>query len=108
MGIPDQFVDTFITESEELLEDIELAVLLLEQDPGDTETLNRVFRAMHTIKGSGAMFGFDKVASFAHHLETLLDQLRNHKIALTVEIISLILSARDHVSCIDKGKQRRS
>ena len=102
MGIPDQFVDTFITESEELLEDIELAVLLLEQDPGDTETLNRVFRAMHTIKGSGAMFGFDKVASFAHHLETLLDQLRNHKIALTVEIISLILSARDHVSALIK------
>ncbi len=102
MGIPDQFIDTFITESEELLEDIELAVLLLEQDPGDTETLNRVFRAMHTIKGSGAMFGFDKVASFAHHLETLLDQLRNHKIDLTVEIISLILSARDHVSALIK------
>ena len=53
-------------EAFELLAELEEALIELEQQPGDLDIVNRIFRAMHTIKGSGAMFGFDDIASFTH------------------------------------------
>ncbi len=67
--------DTYLLEAGELLADIEAALLDLENDPGDKERLNRIFRAVHTIKGSGSMFGFENVAGFTHHMETVLEKI---------------------------------
>ncbi len=91
-------VETFLEEARELLTDIEEAALELEADPGDSELINRVFRAMHTIKGSGAMFGFDDVAGFTHHLETALDQVREGRFAVTKDLIDVILTSRDYIA----------
>jgi two-component system chemotaxis sensor kinase CheA len=59
----------FREEAFELLGELESSLLELEEDPGNAEVINRVFRAMHTIKGSGAMFGFEDIASFTHEVE---------------------------------------
>ena len=91
-------VETFLEEARELLTDIEEAALELEADPGDSELINRVFRAMHTIKGSGAMFGFDDVAGFTHHLETALDQVREGRFAVTKDLIDVVLTSRDYIA----------
>ena len=69
--------DTFREEADELLVDLEAAMLELEETPDDSDCVDRAFRAMHTIKGSGAMFGFDKLAAFTHHLENAFDLVRS-------------------------------
>ena len=68
--------------------------------PEDMEAVNRLFRAVHTIKGSGAMFGFNSLVDFTHHLETVLDRLRDEEIAVTKELIDIILSSRDHLKIL--------
>ena len=93
-------IEIYRQEAEELLADMELTVLDLEQNPEDQESVNRLFRSIHTIKGSGAMFGFDAVAEFTHHVETVLDHVRNRDIPVSSRLISLILASRDHIKAM--------
>ncbi len=89
--------EVFRQEAAELLESLEAALLDLGQNPGDGELVDAAFRALHTIKGSGAMFGFDRVASFTHDFETAFDLIRKGKIAAGNEIVTLSLEAKDHI-----------
>src|SRR5271157_5840724 len=89
--------DVFIEEANELLAELENSLLALEERPDDTELIGRVFRAMHTIKGSGAMFGFDSIAKFTHEVETVFDMVRNGKLTVTKDLIDLTLAARDQI-----------
>ena len=90
----------FKEEAYELLAELETSLLALEEVPDDMETIGRVFRAMHTIKGSGAMFGFDEIATFTHEVETVFDLVRNDKIPVTKQLINLTLSARDQIKAM--------
>lgn len=87
-------------EAFELLADLEEALIELEQNPGDMDTINRIFRAMHTIKGSGAMFGFDDIASFTHTIETVYDLLREGKLSVDEDLISLTLRSCDQIKAM--------
>jgi len=89
--------DTFREEADELLIDLEAAMLELEEQPDDSDCVDRAFRAMHTIKGSGSMFGFDKLAAFTHHLENAFDLVRNGDLKITKELISISLDSGDHI-----------
>jgi len=91
----DIHINTFREEAHELLSDLEFCLLELEEKPTDTELIGRAFRAMHTIKGSGSMFGFDEIAGFTHEIETVFDLVRNGEIPVTKELIDLTLKARD-------------
>lgn len=93
----DHHVQLFKEEAHERLAELETSLLALEDNPTDHETVSRVFRAMHTIKGSGAMFGFDEIARFTHEVETVFDLVRNGAIAVTGELINLALQSRDHI-----------
>ncbi len=93
----DKHREAFREEAHELLTELETALLELERMPSDEEVIGRVFRAMHTIKGSGAMFGFDRVAAFTHDVETVYDLVRNGKILVTKSLIDMTLSARDEI-----------
>ncbi|GAB0057191.1 Chemotaxis protein CheA [Candidatus Magnetaquicoccaceae bacterium FCR-1] len=92
-------IDTsaFTEEAYELLSELEDSLLELEASPAEQELISRVFRAMHTIKGSGAMFGFDAVAEFTHEVETVFDMARNGTIPVTKQLIDLTLAARDQI-----------
>jgi two-component system chemotaxis sensor kinase CheA len=89
--------EVFREEAFELLSELESSLLALEEDPGDADIVGRVFRAMHTIKGSGAMFGFDTVASFTHEVETVFDLVRKGEMAVTKPLIDATLAARDRI-----------
>ena len=91
----DTHAQAFIEEAFELLSDLEAALLELEEAPDDSELIGRVFRALHTIKGSGAMFGFEDVARFTHTIETVFDDVREGRLPVTGELVSLTLRARD-------------
>ncbi|MBF0454715.1 MAG: chemotaxis protein CheA [Magnetococcales bacterium] len=95
-------IDTsaFTEEAYELLSELEDSLLELEENPTDQDLIGRVFRAMHTIKGSGAMFGFDEVAEFTHEVETIFDLARNGTIPVTKVLIDLTLAARDHIRAL--------
>lgn len=91
----DQFIETFREEAMELLEKLENNLLELEQNPTDRELLSAVFRVMHTIKGSAAMFGLDRISEFSHEVESILAALRDGKITLSSPLINHTLLARD-------------
>lgn len=93
----DLFRQAFQNETEDLLGELESALLALSETPDDTELVGRIFRAMHTIKGSGAMCGFNDVVAFAHDLETVLDDVRDERIPVTQELIQLNLKACDQI-----------
>lgn len=94
---PNKFVEGFRQEAEELLVEIEAAVLDIEENPEEHDAVNRLFRAMHTIKGSGAMFGFDDIAKFTHHVETALDKVREGLVPVSRSLIDLTLLSRDQI-----------
>lgn len=96
-GLVEKNRDAFKEEAYELLSELESSLLELEDNPEDKELIGRVFRAMHTIKGSGAMFGFDDIARFTHEVETVYDLVRNGKLAVTRELVNMTLAARDMI-----------
>lgn len=93
----EQFLDTFKEEAYELLENLESTLLELEEHPQDQELLSAVFRVMHTIKGSAAMFGLDSISSFAHEVESILSALRDGIIFVTKDLIGNTLLSRDYI-----------
>ncbi len=88
---------TFKEEAYETLVLLEAALLELEENPGNHELVDSVFRYLHTIKGSGAMFGFDEIASFTHHVETVFDLVRSGRLCVGKELINLTLRASDQI-----------
>jgi len=93
----DQFKQSFREEAREILVDLEAALLELNENAGDLELVGRVFRGLHTIKGSGAMFGFEELAAFTHNLETAFDEVRNGRLEVNPELIDLTLAALDQI-----------
>ncbi|MEE0998408.1 MAG: Hpt domain-containing protein, partial [Treponemataceae bacterium] len=93
----DKMADIFLDEATDLLEKLEDHLLKLEQDPDDMDTVGAVFRTMHTIKGSAGMFGFNAVSRFTHQAENTFDEVRNGRVVITSDLITLTLKARDHI-----------
>lgn len=93
----EQISSVFLEEANELLDNLEEQLLILEETPTEMETIGAVFRAMHTIKGSSAMFGFNAISEFTHEVESAMDQVRNGIVPVTNELIDLMLKARDHI-----------
>jgi len=96
----DEGIEIFRVEAQELLEQIEQGLLDLANNPGNKELVATVFRALHTLKGSGAMFGFDALASFTHHCETAFDRVRKGEVPATKELVTAVLNAMDHMRAL--------
>jgi two-component system, chemotaxis family, sensor kinase CheA len=90
--------EVFRQEARELLDQLELTLLDLGEAPGDRDLVDCAFRALHTIKGSGAMFGFDEVASFVHQFETAFDQVRKGTAPINPSLVKVALAAKDHIA----------
>jgi two-component system chemotaxis sensor kinase CheA len=94
----DQALQTFIAECRELLEDVETTLLSVEHAADRGEAINAIFRAAHTIKGSAGLFGLDHVVAFTHVMESVLDRVRDGRVELGEDLVSLLLSCGDHIS----------
>ncbi|OBZ92311.1 chemotaxis protein CheA [Pararhizobium polonicum] len=99
MSMPDP-VAVFRTEAAELFEQIESGLLDLTHRLNDKDQIDAVFRGLHTLKGSGAMFGFDALAAFTHHCETAFDRVRKGEKPATSELIVAVLAAQDHMRAL--------
>ena len=91
------FKRSFREEAREILTELEAALLELNDGGNNLEIVGRIFRGLHTIKGSGAMFGFERMAAFTHDLETAFDRVRNGQLEASAELIDLTLGALDQI-----------
>jgi two-component system, chemotaxis family, sensor kinase CheA len=98
-------IETFLQEAEELLADIEQGALSLGAGEQTADTIHQLFRAFHTIKGSGAMVGLDSVAAFTHHVESLLDQAREGAVEVSDTLVDLVLKSRDRIKLLLVAEQ---
>jgi two-component system chemotaxis sensor kinase CheA len=96
----DNFKKKFVEEAVDLIDGLEKSLLELEENPEDEAIVQKVFRVMHTLKGNSGMFGFDMIDSFTHEMETVYDMIRNHKLAVTRDILDLTLSSVDHLKIL--------
>lgn len=88
----------YLNESREHLDNIEQKILSLESQPGNMELINELFRAFHSIKGASGFLGFRAINRLCHQTETLLDQVRKGKLAVSARLVSPLLEAVDHCS----------
>jgi two-component system chemotaxis sensor kinase CheA len=102
-SIADKHKQAFQEEAREILVELESSLLELNESHKDNDLVGRVFRALHTIKGSGSMFGFDELAAFTHDLENAFDEVRNGRLEVTSELIDLSLSALDQIRVMLEG-----
>lgn len=86
---------TFFQECDEQLSELENGLMALESGAGDRETVNAVFRAVHSVKGGAGAFGFEDLVKFAHTFETALDLMRSDKLAIDAEALRVMLRAAD-------------
>jgi two-component system, chemotaxis family, sensor kinase CheA len=92
--------ETFRQEAADLLSAMEDALLSLEQNPGDADLVHQVFRAMHTIKGTAGVFGFEAVVAFTHTAESVMDDVRSGERPLDSDLIAVLLDCRDHTAAL--------
>ncbi|MGM9427342.1 chemotaxis protein CheA [Hydrogenophaga sp. MI9] len=90
----------FVSEASEQLEMLEQLLLQLEDEPGSQDLLGALFRCAHTVKGSAGIFGLDEVVAFTHHVETLLDRLRDGAVTLTPAMSTLLLQCNDQIRAL--------
>lgn len=100
----DELTQVFMEELAELLESLEKGLIDLKEAPGDAGLINQVFRDLHTIKGSGAMFGFADLAGFIHDFETAFERVRSGQVAVSDVLIRLALAARDQIPALVEGQ----
>jgi two-component system chemotaxis sensor kinase CheA len=85
----------FLHEAYQLIELTDEDIVLLENEKDNSELIQEIFRAIHTIKGSSAMIGHQKMTELTHAMENLLDKLRNHRLSITKDIVDTLLFSLD-------------
>lgn len=96
----DDVLITFFAESRELLESMETSLLSVGQSSDAAETVNAIFRAAHTIKGSAGLFGLDDIVAFTHVVESVLDEVRAGTISVDEPLVALLLACGDHIGAL--------
>ena len=89
----EELMKDFFEETSTLIEILEKNILIIEEDPKNREAINEIFRVAHTIKGGSATLELDRIATFTHEMESLLDEIRSDNFELNQEIVNLLLKS---------------
>jgi two-component system chemotaxis sensor kinase CheA len=105
-----QFMETFIAEANERLQEMEKILLSLENGHHDANTIDALFRTAHTVKGSAGMLSLDPIVNFTHIVEDVLDRMRDDKVEIDADLIAVLLDSCDHMQRLvdvvaEQGKQ---
>ena len=98
-----QYLNVFMDECQEHLQSLNQSLLALEQDPENTEIINSIFRAAHTLKGASATMGFNKMSNVTHAMEDVLSLLRQHELTVNAEIVNALFEALDLLEVLAQG-----
>ena len=96
----DDLLSDFLTETNESLAELDVALVTLERTPNDAETLGFIFRMVHTIKGTCGFLGLPRLERVAHAGENVLGKLRDHTLTVTPDIVTQVLAAIDAIKAI--------
>ncbi|MFC4404559.1 chemotaxis protein CheW [Gracilibacillus xinjiangensis] len=92
-----EYLEVFIEESKEHIQSLNDQLLILENEPGNMDTVGEIFRSAHTLKGMAATMGFQDLADLTHKMENVLDAVRNDKLSINSDIIDVIFQAVDQL-----------
>ncbi len=95
------YLSVFLDEMEEQLQFLDEALLSLEMDGGRDETIQKIFRAAHTLKGSSAAMGFERLKELTHQMESVFDLIRNGQLQTTSDLLNILFD------CVDLRAERR-
>ncbi|WP_073089674.1 chemotaxis protein CheA [Thermosyntropha lipolytica] len=95
-----QYLDVFLEESKEHLENLNQKLLQLEKNRNDIGALNEIFRAAHTLKGMSSTMGFEDLADLTHHMENVLSDLKEGKIEVSSDIVDILFKCLDRIQLI--------
>jgi two-component system chemotaxis sensor kinase CheA len=98
--VSDRYLDGFLRESEEAITQLNNSLLDLEDDPGDRDAMERIFRTAHTLKGNFGAMGFQDAADLAHAIEDLLDEMREGNLSVTADRMDPIFAGVDRIEAI--------
>ncbi|MBL0714136.1 MAG: chemotaxis protein CheA [Desulfosarcina sp.] len=104
--VDSSLMNDFLVETVEHLEEMERSLLHLEKDPGHRDTLDDIFRSVHTIKGAAEYLGMERMADLSHRLENLLDQLRREEKPADRDTIDLLMAARDRIGLLTEDLEQ--
>lgn len=90
-----QYLEIFIDETKEHLQTLNDQVLIMEQDPNNSDTVNEIFRAAHSLKGMAGTMGFKRMQRLTHDLENVFSEIRNGKISVTPDIVDIVFKCLD-------------
>jgi len=93
----EEFIQEFVEEAEGHVDEIEFGLLQVAQKKGDSEYINKLFRCVHSIKGTAGFFGLEKIVKLSHTMENLFGEVRNGRIQLSDYMIDVLLSANDYL-----------
>lgn len=99
------YLGVFLDEIDEQLQILDIEVLQLEKDSSNPETIQNIFRAAHTLKGSAAAMGYQNMKNLTHHIENVFDNIRQQKIVVTKEIIEIIFESIDQIKHLKQAVQ---
>ena len=94
----DNFQSKFLEEAGDLVNQLEQALLNLEQDTQNPELVDSIFRIMHSLKGGGGMFGFENISNYTHKMENMYDLVRQKKLKVTREMLDVTFESADHIT----------
>jgi len=98
--VNEQFLNTFLTESEDLMREIEAQLLKLEAETDDEDAINALFRSVHTLKGSSGMVGITSIEQFLHWVESVMEKVRIGTLEFNEQLADLMLKAYDHLGIL--------
>ncbi|MBE5879456.1 MAG: chemotaxis protein CheA [Lachnospiraceae bacterium] len=90
-----QYLDIFIDETREHIQNLNTQILILEQEPDNMDTINEIFRAAHSLKGMAGTMGYKRMQTLTHDMENVFSEVRNNNIRVTAEIIDVIFQCID-------------
>jgi two-component system chemotaxis sensor kinase CheA len=96
----EEIIVDFLQETEDILNNLDQDLVTLEETPDDNDLLNRIFRGIHTIKGTSGFLGFEKITKVAHRTEDILNKLRKEEIILTPRLMDVILEGVDMIKAL--------
>ncbi len=95
-----EIVDSFVVETQEILENLDQDLVLLESQPDDMELINRIFRSVHTIKGTSGFLSFDQMSTLAHRFEDVLNKMRKGQLTFQPWMMDTLLEAYDQMKTL--------
>ena len=101
----EELLNDFFMEATQQIELLEQNILAIENNPGDKEAIDEIFRAAHTLKGSSATVQMEELAGFTHIVEDLLDEIRSDKVAITGDVVDVLLNSIDTIKSMITERQ---